>query len=475
MVAELTHLPGNPTALGEKAAQLAASAVRMQSAIDNLNKLADRDETVSEAVDALRERTHDVAASVTRARTRYRDTAEALQDYAPLLDAAQHRADAAILAYNNAVDSVSTAQNHLATARQHYVSEAAPDGAISTMLSQTRFDQSPAGARAAQAVQDAQDAVDAARKEWWAALADMHDAAASAIGRINDAFTESGLDDTFWEKAGQILGDVGGAVGTWLHKHLGPFLDALQKIAATIANIAGTLALVFTVLGVFFPALEGVAGVLEAISMISSAASFVLTLGLALLGDRTAGDVLSTGIVAVVSVLTFGVLGGKLDAAADGLGGLMKGTRVGTAVAKKAGAATARLTGRQVAAQGASHEVTSFVSRVVYRQVSTDLMPAVGKVVINGGTDMITDNVATNVGSARDRIYDDRRPDGLWSAPPSLTPEFNAFGAEGPEGGLGALDPVGYTEGMAGSLSTIGPHIVGAHVQTCTAPGGTDR
>ena len=63
MASELAPLPGDPVALKSKADALSTAAQQIQQAIDHLRKLADRGDTVSDAVDKVRSKASPVAAS----------------------------------------------------------------------------------------------------------------------------------------------------------------------------------------------------------------------------------------------------------------------------------------------------------------------------------------------------------------------------------------------------------------------------
>ncbi|MHA7985459.1 hypothetical protein ACX9R5_06590 [Rathayibacter sp. CAU 1779] len=454
---EMTPLPGDPSALLSRANDLASSAEQIQHAINNLKRLADTDETISQAVDAVRGKAKDVADNITKAHTRYSGTAAALQDYAPKLDAAQQRANKAITAYESAGNEVQHAQHGLNTAQQNF-QPSDPTAPTNEWALQQQFAQSPEGVRAQQAVHDAQAAVSAAQKEWWAAFHEMTDAAKHAASLINEAMDDSHLNDGFWDKVGAAWSSF----ADWAKKHLGPVLDILQKIAAEVGNIAGVLAMVFGVLGVFFPAFEVVAAFFETVALVASIVSFALTAVLALMGDRTWGDVLATGVVAALSVLGASKLGGKL--------GDLVGSKVGRVLGEGAGVRAAGRAAIEAEGQGATFAQQAVVADLIHgdvvRTISTNI-GHVGEKIFAEGTDVVIDNVMTNAGGALDHATGQKRPEGLWTAPPYLTPEVNFFPAEGdgPEIKLGILDPVQFAHDSAASAASM-QQIVSGTVET---------
>lgn len=467
---EMTPLPGDPSALLTRANELSRSAEQIQHAIDNLKRLADTDETVSEAVDALRGKAKDVASNITKAHARYRDTAAALQEYAPKLDAAQQRAKRAIAAYGAADSDAQHAQHHLSSAQQNYRGDD-PTVQMSEYERQAQFAHSPEGVRAQQAVHDAQAAVSSAQKEWWAAFHEMTDAAAHAASLINTAMSDSHLNDGFWDKVGSAWDDF----AAWAKKNLGPVLDILQKIAAEVGNIAGILAMVFGVLSVFFPALAGIAAVFTMIAVVASVISFALTAVLALMGDRTWGDVLATGVVAVLSVLGASRFAGSLGAAAPGkiaeTLGESVGTRVGATIGERVGVRAAGQAAIEAERQGAGFAQQAVIADLVRGDVVRTVVSNTGQVatkVAELGVDVVIDNVMTNVGSAVDAVTGQKRPEGLWTAPPYLTPEVNfVTGEGGPEVKLGIFDPVSFAHESADSAESM-RHIVSGTVVTST-------
>jgi hypothetical protein len=309
---ELAPLPGDPTALKSKADGLASAAEQIQQAIDHLRKLADRDDTVSLAIDSVRGNASDVADNITKAQVRYAGTARALQDYAPKLESAQQRALRAIAAYNSAQQQVNSAQSHLHQQQEQYKQDQAsaptpPPGAEPAKP----FAQTPEGSRANQALSDANGAVSDALNEYNAAIAEIDEAAKTAISQIKKAISDSGLNDGFWDKLGHALESAWNDAVAWAKKYLAPVLDVIQRVAAAIVDIGGYISMALNILAVFIPVLAPIAAAVDIIVLAAAAVSFLTTLALVGLGDRSLGDLLNTGITLVVSALPI-----KGDAAA---------------------------------------------------------------------------------------------------------------------------------------------------------------
>jgi hypothetical protein len=453
----LTPLPGDPATLLSRAEDLDRSAAEIQLAIQNLRRLADHDETISKAISKVRDDVSDVASNVTKAHVRYTGTAAALREYAPKLEAAQGRAERAIAAYHSAGADVASAQHRLQTAQDEYTPD---DGSVppNAYARDAMFASTPEGVRSQHAVQEAQAGVANAQREWAAALADMTHAAQHAASLIDAAMDASGLNDGFWD----VIGGAWDEFAAWAKKYLGPILDVLQKIAAQIANIAGILALVFGILGVFFPALEGIAGIFEMISLVASLVSFACTLILAVMGDRTWGDVLSTGIVAVTACLGSSAFGGGETSIIGSIGSKVGSKLEGTVAGGIVGRTTASLAGDaadEVAAQGgtflqqalASGAVQDAMVGTIYNHIATE------------GADLLSDEVGINAGGYLDHATGQERPEGLWTTPPMLTPavNFSNIGTSEPVFEPGSLAPDYQFKVLAENI-TAPLYIVGA-------------
>ncbi len=384
----MTPIGGDPAQLLSRAKDLGQTAVLIQQAINDLKKLADRDETVSEAIDGVRGKASDLAGNITKAQIRFRGTADALLEYAGHLDAAQAASHEAIKEYQEASAASAGAQASFEHQSNHYASENGTPYFPGMPSALNTYAQTPAGAQAQGHLDSSNSALKAAEAKWWAAVNQLDDAAKAAISKIDDAMDASGLDDGFWDK----VGSAWDGFVAWAKEYLAPILDVLQKIAEQIGSIAGFLAIVVGFLGIFFPALEVLAGVLETISLVASLVSFALTLVLVALGDRTWGDALVTGLSAVTAVV-----GAKFPLKVPG-----------AVLGEKAAG------GAAVAAQN--------VAGATFRQQA--VIAAVTDEVVGGATDIITDNIYENAGSGLDKITGQERPEGLWPDPISVTPSI---------------------------------------------------
>ncbi|QDZ15023.1 hypothetical protein [Humibacter ginsenosidimutans] len=317
---ELTPLPGDPSALKAKADGLASAAEQIQAAINHLRKLSDHDATVSLAIDKVRGDARDVADNITKAQVRYAGTARALQDYAPKLESAQQRALRAISAHNSAVQQASTAQSHLQNQSDQYRHDQATAAAqhpSDTNEPPEKFGNTPAGRLANQAVDDANQAVTDAIKEYNEAKAEVDAAANTAISQIKKAIHDSGLNDGFWDKLGHAISSAWHDAVAWAKKYLAPVLDVIQKIAEQLTNVLGWISLALNIAAVFLPFLAPIAAAVDLITLGLAALSFLTTLALVGLGDRTWGDVLSTGITLVLSAAGVKGAGKALTKTAD--------------------------------------------------------------------------------------------------------------------------------------------------------------
>lgn len=328
MTSELAPLPGDPTALKSKADELASSATQIQQAITQLRRLADNNDTVSEAVDKVRSKASDLANNITQAHIRYSGTAQALQEYAPKLEAAQQRAQRAITAHDAAQQQVANAQASQQQQAAQYkqdqatkAAQASSSSSSSTAEPPQAFNDTPAGVKAAQGLSDANDSVANALSEYQAATAELDTAAQQAISKINSAMDDSHLNDSGWDKLKHLASEVVHEMGSLAKKYLAPILDVVQQIAAKLSDVLGWISLVVSIVAVFCPILAPLAAALDVATLALAALSFLTTLALVGFGDRTWGDVISTGITVVLSALPYakvvGKAGSKLTEVAD--------------------------------------------------------------------------------------------------------------------------------------------------------------
>ncbi|TGY35603.1 hypothetical protein E5344_11395 [Microbacterium laevaniformans] len=238
-------LPGNPEALAERAATYVSSASRIERAADDLRNLAYA--STARSLDAIRERSGQVAGDLSEAYGRYAGTANALVEYAAALREAHRKADEADANEAYAERHAGSADTQVAAYdRQVRTLEqsAAPAGNIEAAERQL------ADARAAARRYD--NAATAAREAHEQARRDMEAAAQRAMSLIDsaiDATNEGWLDKVgnFFEGLGSFFADL----GKWIGDFLQDLWNELQRLVATVLALVGTvliLALVYALL-----------------------------------------------------------------------------------------------------------------------------------------------------------------------------------------------------------------------------------
>lgn len=238
-------LPGNPTALADRASTYQASASRIQRAADDLRALAYT--STAKSLDAIRERSGEVAGTLDEAYGRYAGTATALVEYAAVLRDAHRRADAADQAEATAESYAGQPDTRVTALTRHVRNleeAAAPVGTIEA-AERDLADAQRASRRYDTAATSARDDHEAARR-------DMEAAAQRAMWLIDsaiDATNESWLDHVgnFFAGVGSWLADL----GKWVGEFLQDLWDELQRLVSTVLAILGTvliLVLVYTLL-----------------------------------------------------------------------------------------------------------------------------------------------------------------------------------------------------------------------------------
>ena len=238
-------LPGKPEALAERASTYVSSASRIERAADDLRALAYA--STARSLDAIRERSGQVAGDLSAAYGRYAGTANALVEYAAALREAHRKADDADASEAYAERQAASADTQVsAYDRQLRILEqsTAPAGNIEAAERQL------AEARAAARRYD--DAASAAREAHEQARRDMEAAAQRAMSLIDsaiDATNESWLDrvGSFFEGLGSFFADL----ATWVGDFLQDLWDELQRLVSTVLALVGTvliLALVYALL-----------------------------------------------------------------------------------------------------------------------------------------------------------------------------------------------------------------------------------
>ncbi|GLJ95461.1 EI24 domain-containing protein [Microbacterium dextranolyticum] len=261
-------LPGNPTALAERAATYQASASRIDRAAADLRALAYT--STAKSLDAIRQRSGEVAGTLSEAYGRYAGTAAALVEYAAALGDAHRRADAADAAEATAESYAGQAGSRLdaLTRRvQGLEDAAAPLGAIEAAEREVA-DAQRAARRYDAAASSARDDHEAARREMEAAA----QRAMSLIDSAIDATNESWLDHVgnFFAGVGSWLADLGRWVGEFLHD----LWDELQRLVSTVLALLGTILILVLVYALL--SLIPVIGPLIAALVVGILAGFLL-------------------------------------------------------------------------------------------------------------------------------------------------------------------------------------------------------
>lgn len=228
-------LPGNPTALADRASTYQASASRIQRAADDLRALAYT--STAKSLDAIRERSGEVAGTLDEAYGRYAGTATALVEYAAVLRDAHRRADAADQAEATAESYAGQADTRVTALTRHVRNleeAAAPVGTIEA-AERDLADAQRASRRYDTAATSARDDHEAARRDMEAAA----QRATALIDSAIDATNESWLDHVgnFFAGVGSWLADL----GKWVGDFLQDLWDELQRLVSTVLAILGTV------------------------------------------------------------------------------------------------------------------------------------------------------------------------------------------------------------------------------------------
>lgn len=238
-------VPGDPAAVQTAGVRYTHMAVTITATARQLRTLTDADGTVSDAVDAIREKAETVAGDIERAHDRYHGVGLALQTYATALAAAQTEADAALADARAAQERLDQANAAITLAQRRL------DGLSDEDVddeARTRYQGQRTSARNER--DDAEIALIAARTRLDAAVADRDSAAEIAIGAIDD-IPSDGLDDGWWEDWGS---DIAHTVSTW---------------AGNLAAGFGIAALVLSWVPVVGPALGIIAAGLGAVALVA--------------------------------------------------------------------------------------------------------------------------------------------------------------------------------------------------------------
>ncbi|MBO1902734.1 hypothetical protein J4H92_12340 [Leucobacter weissii] len=277
----MSVLPGNPSALVDRAAAYAASAALIDQAAEELRALVYGG--AAKSLDGVSAKSRDTAGALDEAHERYAGTAYALKTYAVKLKAAQERADRADadrarLQSGSAEMTSVVAQQR---GRVERLEEAdAPASAIASAERQLH--------EASAAVRRMNEGAAAATAEIEAARRDVETAAQEAIRSIERAIadTNDGVLDhlrSFVEDVGEWLADA----AEWVVDFLVENYEELQRLVATVTALLAAaliliaaravLALVLgSLLGAIGVALAALAVTLLAVLLLSSLLSDAL-------------------------------------------------------------------------------------------------------------------------------------------------------------------------------------------------------
>lgn len=278
-------VPGDPAAVQTAGVRYTHMAVTITATARQLRTLTDADGTVSEAVDAIREKAETVAGDIERAHDRYHGVGLALQSYATALAAAQAEADAALADARAAQERLDQANAAITLAQRRL------DGLSDEDVddeARTRYQSQRTSARNER--DDAEIALIAARTRLDAAVAERDSAAEIAIAQIEE-IPSDGLDDGWWEDWGS---DVAHNVSTW---------------AGNLAAGFGIAALVLSWVPVVGPALGIIAAGLGAVALVADV--FIAF-------NEGGAEAWTNVALGVVGLVTFGA-GYALSGAARGL------------------------------------------------------------------------------------------------------------------------------------------------------------
>ncbi|CAN5187890.1 hypothetical protein BH09ACT1_BH09ACT1_19790 [soil metagenome] len=265
----LTELTGDADVVENKARHYLDIADAISKATASLKKIAEPDSSISDAVDSIKDKTGDVAESISKAEKRYRKTSTALITYAGALRDAQKRAHTAILAAGNVDDN-----GHAAAQKTHYETLAQTPGPDQA-ANQKQFD------FWTQKVQDQQTDLGSASSDWQTAHDDKESAARTAADAIENSIKDSELNDTWWDN---FSAWAGGA------------LDLLKKICEIAAFLS-----------IFLAWVPGLGEVLLALAIVGAVLTVIDTVNKMQHGEAGWGDLALAGVGLVLTVF-----GGKI-------------------------------------------------------------------------------------------------------------------------------------------------------------------
>ena len=275
-------IPGDAAELAREGAGLDAAATALLDLTAALHRLADEDESIGHAADALRERTGEAAASVLRVEPRYRVTADAVVGFASVVDDVQDRVRAAASRAEDAVLDRIGLDDRLADLE---LERPAVDEVAELFAWEERRD---ALVRlrdgAVERLLDAEAAAERARDDWW-------EAGERAAERVSTEFEE--LSDSLIDAIVSAVVSAAEAAVDAIEQ-LDAWIDAVAEWASTVLVDAITLLVVAS-------AALAAAGLLLSVLVVAFSNPLVLA-GLAS-GALTVEQVIDQGIALTLQAL----------------------------------------------------------------------------------------------------------------------------------------------------------------------------
>jgi hypothetical protein len=286
-------LAGDPETLDVFAVKYRKISAALQSAAEELAKLANVDITVSLAVDKVREKASDAYVDTVKVSKRYGAAAATFSTYASQLRDAQeaaNRARATIAGFKSSADHAQSARDAIA------------NHAMFILPSQQTADELN---QANAALGPFQSEYSVAMSKYNQAVADKASAVVDAMNQLEDASNVSGLKDEWY----QALAAAGRDIVDWTVKNIVPILKTIKAIAKVISAILDALAFVL----VFINPLAALA--IMAISFALSALVLICSIELYKRGRGSAADVITDGVgfaLGALGLLTFNPAGKEI-------------------------------------------------------------------------------------------------------------------------------------------------------------------
>jgi membrane protein implicated in regulation of membrane protease activity len=237
-------LPGNPTALRNKASHYSTVAEAILSTARRLDSLATDGTMVGDSIDALKVRADAAAGTIRTVHPRYSETAEALKEYSVHLRDAQDAANAAI-AKRNTVDD-----GHLGYLRfRKHELQAEKIAAALHLLPEEERDRIDHDLRLiTNKIHNLEATISAANTAYEQALHDRDQAATHAVDRIRPVLAT--LNDSMLDKIGAALGSLAGfltQISEWVKGVLVRAVEALLTFAAALIALAAIVLIVIII------------------------------------------------------------------------------------------------------------------------------------------------------------------------------------------------------------------------------------